>query len=236
MEQREIDIFDMDRTLIDTPDFVHFIAISDGEPVNTNIHFPDHFKAIKTLFWDILMKEVSFVKDGDRVIVVNSKNKSKIDEMQFYDMMAKNSNVSKYLKIENNAVVVKHPSGFYSDPDTLGYSVNNPIFRKYKNAKNKAVLTGRGEKLRPHILKMFKFLHMPEPNRGLLLWPGKPNIMQWKADTISAIAATGQWDVIHFYEDREDWLSYAKETVEKNHPNIKFVAHHITSVNENTLI
>lgn len=231
MKDRILKIFDMDRTLIDTPEFVDFIDIADGEVVDSNKYFPEHFKAIKSLFWDMLMKEVVFIKEGSQIFVLNTKNKSKFDGMQFSDMLSKNKNVSKYLELSDDIIVVKHPSGFYSNPDTLGYAVNDSIFKEYREAKHKMILTGRGEKLREHILKMLKFLHMPEPNEGLMLWPGKPNIMQWKGEIIVKTASTGKWDVIHFYEDRADWLGYAKEQMDKSYPNIEFVTHHITNIN-----
>ena len=232
MQDRVLEIFDMDRTLINTPEFADFVKTSSDGLVDTHKHFPEHFKAIKSLFWDILMKEVAFVRDGEQIVVINTKNKSKFDGMQFSDMLSKNRDTSKYLMLVDDVIVVKHPSGFYADPDTLGYAVNNSIFEKYRKAGHKMILTGRGERMREHILKMLHFLNMSEPNEGLMLWPGKPKIMEWKAETIVKTAATGKWGVIHFYEDRADWLGYAKEAMDKSYPNIKFITHHITSIDE----
>lgn len=234
MKDRTIEIFDMDRTLINTPEFADFVKTSEDGVVDTNRYFPDHFKAIKSLFWNTLMKEVTFVKDGEHIVVINTKNKSKFDGMQFSEMITKDSNFKKYLELVNDVVVLKAPAGFYTDPDTLGYSVNNSIFEKYRKAKHKMILTGRGERMRENILKMLHFLNMSEPNEGLMLWPGgKVNIMEWKADVIVKTASTGKWDVIHFYEDRADWLGFAKQEMERSYPNIKFVAHHITTIDEN---
>ncbi len=233
MEDRVIEIFDMDRTLIVTPDFVDFIDIHDGEIVDTNKYFPEHFKSIKSLFWNLLMREVTFKKEGEHIVVINTKNKSTFDGMQFSDMLSKNRDTNKYLELFDDAIVVKSPAGFYTDPDTLGYAVNNSIFEKYRKATHKMILTGRGEKMRVHILKMLKFLDMREPNEGLMLWPGKPTIIEWKAETIVKTASTGKWDVIHFYEDRADWLGFAKEKMNQSYPNIKFVAHHITNLDGN---
>jgi hypothetical protein len=236
MEDRTIEIFDMDRTLINTPEFADFINTPNGEIVNSNEHFPDHFKVIKMIFWDTLMKEVMFIREGEQIVVVNTKNKARFDGMQFSDIISKNKDANKYLLLVNDEIVVKHPSGFYSNPDTLGYKVNNSIFKEYRNAKHKMILTGRGEKMRVDILKMLKFLHMQEPNEGLMLWPGNPKIMEWKAETIVKTASTGKWDTIHFFEDRADWLGFAEEAMKKNYPGIKFVAHHITTIDENLKI
>jgi hypothetical protein len=156
--------------------------------------------------------------------------------MQFSDMLSKNRDTGKYLMLVDDTIVVKHPSGFYADPDTLGYAVNNSIFEKYRKAGHKMILTGRGERMREHILKMLHFLNMSEPNEGLMLWPGSPKIMEWKAETIVKEAATGKWDVIHFYEDRADWLGFAKDEMERSYPSIKFVTHHITTIDENVKI
>lgn len=233
MEKRIIHIFDMDRTLSISSEFADFVGAQEDETVDVNKYFPEHFKFIKSLFWSLLMKEVFFIKKGKYIIVVSTKNKTKFDGMQFSDMVSKNKDVGKYLELTNDTITVKHPSGFYSDPDTLGYAVNDNVFKKYKSATHKMILTGRGEKLREHILKMLKFLHIQEPNEGLMLWPGKPRIMEWKAETIVKTAATGKWDIIHFYEDRADWLGFAKDTMERSYPNIKFVAHHIAGIDEN---
>lgn len=231
-----LDIFDMDRTLINTPEFADFVKSSENGFIDTVKHFSEHFATIKSLFWDIFMREVSFKKEGEHVVVLDGKNKSEFDGMQFSDMVSKNQNVNKYLELDNDTVVVKHPSGFYADPDTLGYNVNNSIFNVYRKIKNKMILTGRGEKLRPEILKMLRFLNMTEPNQGLMLWPGKPKIMEWKAQVIVKAASTSKWNEIHFYEDRADWLGYATEAMIKSYPNIKFVPHHITNIDENIQI
>jgi hypothetical protein len=168
--------------------------------------------------------------------------------MQFSDMLSKNRDTGKYLMLVDDVIVVKHPSGFYADPDTLGYAVNDSIFEKYRKSGHKMILTGRGERMREHILKMLHFLNMPEPNEGLMLWPSKITvenpvtkkketvtigIKEWKAETIVKTAATGKWDVIHFYEDRADWLGFAKDEMERSYPNIKFITHHITTIDEN---
>lgn len=229
MKEKEIFIFDLDRTLTVSAEFSDFVGVLEGETVNTNEYFPEHFKKIKSLFYDLLMKEVIFIKNGKHIIVVNAKNKSTFDGMQLSDMISKNKDVNKYLTLFSDIITVKHPAGFYADPNTLGYAVNDKIFKEYKSASHKMILTGRGEKLREHILKMLKFLHMQEPNEGLMLWPGNPNIMEWKSKVIIETASTGKWDMIHFYEDRADWLDYAKKSMEINYPNIEFVAHHIVN-------
>lgn len=219
----------MDRTITKSSEFSDFLGVVEGENVDSNKYFPEHFKKIKSLFWDLLMKKVVFTKKGEHIVVINAQTKSLFDEMQFSDMLFKNKDVNKYLSLFNDIITIKHPAGFYADPDTLGYAVNDNVFEDYKMASNKMILTGRGEKLREHILKMFKFLHMQEPNEGLMLWPGKPNIMEWKSEIILQTASTGKWDIIHFHEDRADWLNFAKEAMEKGYPNIKFVAHHIVN-------
>ena len=229
MENRVLKIFDMDRTLIETPEFEDFVDVDASGIVDTNKSFPEHFKVIKSLFWNSLMREVSFKKEGEHIFVLSSKNGLKFNGIQLSQILAKEPKAEKYLELFDDAIIVKSPGGFYSDPDTLGYSANNQILKEYENAQNKMILTGRGEKLRVEILKMLRFLGMEEPNQGLMLWPGQPRIMEWKASKIVEAAASGKWNEIHFYEDRGDWLVYAKEVMEKSYPNIKFVTHYVTS-------
>src|SRR6185369_11853823 len=73
-------IFDMDRTLIDTPDFTHFINVNNDNVIDTDKYFPEQFKAVKSIFWDTLMTEVILKKEGNSAVIVNSKNNLPFDE------------------------------------------------------------------------------------------------------------------------------------------------------------
>jgi len=221
----------MDRTLINTPDFTHFIDVENNSTIDTDKYFPEQFKAIKAIFWNILMTEVHFKKEGDYAVIINSKNNSRFDERQLSHIFSKDPKAEQYLELHNDEIVVKHPRDFYTNPQTLGYAVNDEITKEYESANHKMILTGRGEKLRADILKMFKFLNVPEPNEGLVLWPGSPKIKEYKTNKILDAAATGKWNEIHFFEDREDWLSHAHVAMNSTYPNIKFVPHLITTYN-----
>lgn len=246
MKNKTLDIFDMDSTLVLIPDFSDFIKKNDGDQiVDTENYMPEYFQIIKGIFWNILMKETSFIMNGDYIIPLNTLNKKKFDDSDFEKILEKNPKTKNYLEMHNGIVVVKHPPGFYSDPDTLGHSVNEPVFEKYLSSKNNMILTGRDEKLRPDILRMLRYLHIPEPNKGLFLWPGKPivkkmesgqketvasNIKEFKAYVILEALSSGEWSEVNFYEDRKDWLSYVEEVVNTKFPNVKFIGHHVTNL------
>lgn len=243
---RKLKIFDMDSTLVQIPDFSDFIKGNNGDRiVNTDFYMPEHFKIIKGIFWDVLMKEVFFVINGNYIVPLNTLNKWPFDDSDLEMIYEKNPKAKNYLELYNGTIVIKHPPGFYSDPDTLGYSVNEPVFKEYLSSKNNMILTGRDEKLRPNVLRMLKYLHIPEPNQGLFLWPGKSivkkdslgkneimasNIKEYKAYVILEALSSGKWNEVHFYEDREDWLNYAEGVVVSKYPNVKFVGHHITNL------
>ena len=40
------------------------------------------------------------------------------------------------------------------------------------------------------------------------------------------------WDEVHFYEDRADWLYHAEGAVKEKFPNVKFISHLITNIKD----
>ena len=103
----------------------------------------------------------------------------------------------------------------------------------YKKASNKMIVTGRDEELRQHILKIFDELNLELPNRGLILYQrGKQSIKDFKTQIILDAIEANDWDEVHFYEDRPDWLYHAEGAVKEKYPNVKFVPHLITNIKE----
>jgi hypothetical protein len=139
----------------------------------------------------------------------------------------------KMFLVQNNILVLNSFPGFHGDQETLGWSFNEPLYDDYETAENKMILTGRNEKMREKIMRILKYLGISFPNYGLKLFLGKSdNIESFKINEIMKSIKEFGWDVIHFYEDREDWLNNTETAVMHAYPEIEFVAHLVTNVKQ----
>ena len=88
------------------------------------------------------------------------------------------------------------------------------------------IVTGRNEKMRPEIVQNFKNLKIPMPNFGLYLFTGgNVGISAYKIKVIEDSIINNQWDEVHFFEDRKDWLDNAESEILKKFPYIVFKKH-----------
>ncbi len=93
------------------------------------------------------------------------------------------------------------------------------------------ILTGRNEKMRQDIVNRFRELNIPLPNYGLHLFPGgNQGISIYKSKVIEDSIEKNDWEEIHYFEDREDWLNQAATTISEKFPNVKFHKHHIMDI------
>lgn len=226
--EKILHVFDMDDTLFETPTFADFFSEKDGENIDIEKIYPNQFLKVKSTFWDVLSKDVYFKRSGDFIVPINKEtNKPFGGELIDY---FNTKDLKKMFLIKNNILVLNAFNGFHSDPSTLGWIVNNPVFNDYVNAKNKMILTGRDESMRSKIMYILKFIGMEFPNYGLKLFQGKGNIEQYKINEILQSIQKHGWEIVHFYEDRLDWLSAAEKAVSETFPEVTFIAHPITNV------
>ncbi len=228
---KTIYIFDLDDSLFDTPTFADMSNVEHGNVINSDNKFNDYFMKIKAAFWDVLSKEVYFKRSGDFILPINQSNHQPFSEENI-EYFIGNPGMSKMFISKDGIMALNSFPGFHKDPETLGLVINDHVFEDYENATNKMVLTGRNEELRERIMNIFKYLGIDYPNYGLHLYSQKSgvNIEQFKIKTILQTIKEHGWDVVHFYEDRKDWLTAAEQAVSQLFPNVKFVSHLVTNI------
>lgn len=226
-----IHIFDMDDTIFETPTFADKASVDKNGIVNTDGAFNDYFNKVKSTFNDVLSKDVYFKRMKDFIVPIDiSTNKP------FEDTIINNFKYSpeqkRMLLSKDGIAVLNSFPGFHKDPETLGLLLNDEVMDDYEKAENRMILTGRDEELRDRILRIFKYIGFPYPNKGLYLYRhlGGMNIQQFKINTILNSIKEYGWDTVHFYEDRLDWLNAAKEAVNQIYPQVNFVSHFVTNV------
>ncbi len=244
---KQIRIFDLDDTLLGTPNFADFVDTDEKNTVDISGNFSPYIKKIKNYIYIIFSKEIYFVKQGDFIVVYDTKTNTPLGE-EFYSFIQdltldqiesfnlKKSALKELLrafKMHNGHLVLSSFPGFHSDPQTIGKYINNEVIDDYKTTMNKMILTGRDENLRKEIEQRLQDLGIEKPNYGLMLFPGgSVGIQQFKINTILDSIRKENWEEVHFYEDRKDWLDAAKNAVESTFPDVKFVPHYITNIKD----
>jgi hypothetical protein len=228
---KTIHIFDMDDTLFETPKFSEFVGLESNGVIDEEKYFPDYFKKLKVMFIDKMNKNVFFEKRGDFILPINKEN-GKPFTGEFIDYF-KDKKTQRYFDVHDNQLVIKSFPGFHSSPETLGKILNLDVIKDYQKANKKMIVTGRDEELRSYIINIFKELNLELPNYGLILYQkGSQSIKDFKTDIILKTIELNNWDEVHFYEDRSDWLYHAEGAVKEKFPNVKFVPHLITNIKE----
>ena len=244
MSDKTIYIFDMDDTLLTTPTFADFVKTDEHHIVDISGDFNEYFIKLKGLFSILFSKEVYFVRSRDYIVVYDFKTKSplgseyigyfqdldkdKIQAAGFKTSVLKE--LPRMFDVKGGMLILQPFPGFHGDPKTLGNSINEEVYSFYKNAANKAILTGRDEKLRPDITKRLSELGIELPNYGLFLYSGHMGVSMFKIQVIEDLIRKNGWTEVHFFEDRKDWLDKAAEHVHTVFPNVLFHKHFITNV------
>jgi len=228
---KKISIFDLDDTLTVTLTFANFINAKSGDFIDINEIHSSYFKSIKSLFFNKLSKEVFFKRMGDYIVVINKQNDETFDG-SYLDNFDKDKKTSRYFEVKNNILVVKSFPGFHSDPNTIGKEINTPVFEEYKKIENRMILTGRDEKLRPLVEENLKKIGIDFPKFGLKMYSGSSGIKNWKANVILKSIEENNWEEIHYFEDRQDWLHFAESQVNEKYPAVKFITHLISNVQD----
>lgn len=247
MEKTEIHIFDLDDTLLITPTITDFIVTDNQGNISSKGEYGPFFEKVKGWFYIIFSKQVYFKKQGDYILVfdVTTNNTLKDDYISYIQDLTPETLSSLALKrsvqkdmirifgSQNGLLALESVPGFHSNADTIGKSVNKQLINQYSMAKNKMILTGRGSDLADKIENRLGELGLDYPNYGLITYPGgSTGIQTFKIDTILDSISKNSWNVVHFYEDREDWLNAAKKAVQEKFPETVFIAHHIKNIKD----
>ncbi|MFA5067957.1 MAG: hypothetical protein WC466_08015 [Candidatus Izemoplasmatales bacterium] len=244
MEGKTLYIFDMDDTLLKTPKLFDFVNVNNGDIVTDDTNVQDAVKKLKSFFWSIFFKNICFEKKDEEIFVVDCESKRKlgseyigfIEDLSQENVMnsgEKSSSKKNTLRIvgeKDGNLIVRQIPGFYNKKETLGNIINPDVFKIYKSAKNKMIITGRNEELREDIIQNFLDNGIDLPNFGLYLFKGgRKGISDFKVETIINTIKENNWEEIHFFEDRQDWLNKAEQEVVNFFPKIKFHKHLVVS-------
>lgn len=240
MENNTLYIFDMDDTLLKVPKLADFVDIENGQIKTTYEQIDKYIDRVKGFFLSIFSKELCFEKGSDCIIILDCRTGKPIGA-KYLDFIQdltperlasvgiKNStknDLSKVIEQEDDKLVLKSFPGFYSIKETIGHEKNKDVYSAHKLAKNKMVISGRSEKLRPDIEEKFEIIGIEKPNFGLHLFPGgSKTIAEFKTNTIADSIVNNGWEEIHFFEDKKEWLDKAYNEITQKFPEINFIKH-----------
>ena len=252
-----IHIFDMDDTLLVTPTFAEIWKNGESAKVQ---EFLDNIRKIFLLF---MSKDIRFEtsKSGQFIVLIDAAKGSPLHssylntfeekllashaeipnpETFSKQVGVKRSSVQdalKCLEAKEGHIVISEIRGFHADPNTIGNTGNSHVISDYVSAQNKMILTGRNIKLGNVIKDRLEEMGLPFPNYGLFCYidNGK-GIKSFKSDVILDSIEQNNWQEVHFYEDKKEWLDSAEEAVLNAYPDVRFVKHYIDNVRKGRVV
>jgi hypothetical protein len=242
MENKVLYVFDMDDTLINVSGLINFIFIKDGNIETKDEKIKENVVKIKGFFSTMLFKELCFENVDDLIMMVDCQTKTpfKQQHLEFIKTFSEEKlieygfkpSIKKYVQRvikEKNGILFLEPfPGFYEDEKTIGSVLNLNVFNSYKLAKNKMIISGRSENLRNSIKSKFEEIGIDYPNFGLFLFKGgRVGIADFKVNTIKNSILENNWNEIHFFEDKMEWLEKAFKEITSEFPYIKFHKHFV---------
>lgn len=197
-------IFDFDDTLVNTPSFEELAHKLIKEDVNVETLLNRSVK--------ILGVSINDLKWENGRIYVN-------------DPEEKLTPTKNWVR-KGKRVYLTSPDKFYYLDESLPTGLLS-LSEKYKEVKNKAIVTGRTVEMKDKILETLERFGLEEPNFGLFCYPNRSQtsdkVAIWKGKTIiKLIQETGAKEV-YFYEDKSKWLKVATKMVKEKLPDVKFI-------------
>jgi len=263
---KRLDVFDYDDTLTYTPTFAEYMDSDEKGVIDLGVSGDgadnkSQLRKSKHIFNMIFGKDVIFQVKGDFIIVVDARNgrplpgaqmgiiQDKIDDVvdstpakEFTQRHGvRRSEMRDFpgaFTEKQGYLTVKEIRGFHKDDSTIGSKVNEKLISAYNAAQNKMIVTGRDEKLKKAIDITLRWANLEYPNRGLHCFPGagKIGIPEWKSTVILKEIEEGQYDEVHFYEDKANWLKTTEDKVREVFPNVNFFGHHVTNIRDSRTI
>jgi hypothetical protein len=263
---KRLDIFDYDDTLMYTPTFAEYMQSDKDGVIDLGISGDgvdnkSQLRKSRHIFSIVFGKDVLFQVKGDFIIVVDARSgrslpgaqvgiiQDKIDDIiantpanEFTQRLGARRGEMKDFPgtfIEKSGyLAIKEIRGFHKDDMTIGSRVNEKIGPIYKAVKNKMIVTGRDESLKKAIDMTLRWAQLEFPNKGLYCFPGKgkSSIPQWKAKVILEEIERGQYDEVHFYEDKANWLKATEDQVRLDFPDVNFFGHHVRNIRDSRTI
>ena len=242
---KQISIFDFDSTLVSPPLFVTFLSFDSNGIVAIEGEYADYLNKIKSFFFIVFSKEIYFVVKETHLIIYDAQKKAPLeskyadfiidmepDKMVDFSLKSRDLKwIKRLLKNTQHGIEVEPPPGYYDSAKTIGHDIKPDVVRKYEEAKNKMIVTGRNEELRKELEGRLEKLGITYPNYGLYMYPGpgkNSGIKQYKVDVILDIIEKNGFETIQFYEDNLEWLNAVKAAALIRFPNLSFFAHHVS--------
>ena len=253
-------IFDYDDTLTYTPTFAEYMDADEHGIVDVGQSQDGDAKKgqlrnMQRIFQLIFARRVVFQVQGDYILVVDAQSgrpftgeylgivEDKVAEIleqgnpddftQRYGV--KRSSLKDFpdsLADQQGHLVIREIRGFHKDENTIGSKVNEELKQIYESAQYKMIVTGRDESLKKAIDMTLRWVELDFPNLGLHCYPkgAKDSIPIWKSQVILEAIKEGEFDTVHFYEDKANWLKATEQRVNEELPNVNFIGHHVTNI------
>jgi hypothetical protein len=215
-------IFDFDDTLADSPRFEELA-----------INYLKEGVTIKTLV-DRSLKQIGKKKEDVKIehgrLYVNDPNS---------EIEVKGNWVRK-----KGRVYLVAPDKFYYLEESFPTKLT-PLAKKYKKAKNKAIVTARIKTVRNLLEKYLDKLELGQPNHGLFMYPTKDEdgsrVAAWKAKTIVKLIKDTGFKKVEYYDDKSKIVNAVVKAVKEELSDVDFVGHKVkapelTYLNEELLI
>lgn len=191
---KEMFAFDMDDTLLNTPNFTDFCK---------NGKLPSKHTYMGKIINNQLIR--SHIAPSD-VIVDYEEGELKVPE----DLVL---NRTWYRK--DGWAFVKKTDKFYESPDSLGDKPYLNMKDIYLSSEYNCIITGRKESLRPIVEENLRSLGLM-PKNGLYMCPeyvkSSAAIAEWKSSVIKELSS--KYDIVNFYDDKVKWINIIKDKLE----------------------
>ena len=196
-------IFDLDDTLVDTPRFEELVI--------------EYLKEDMTI-GSILKKSVSQIN--------KSINDIKIENGRIYIQDTSNEiEINGDWIRKGKRVYLVAPAKFNLTDLSLPKKTKE-LSLLYKSVKNKAIVTGRMNRIKDKIEKVLDSFGLEQPNYGLFCYPNRDEVSDrvavWKAKTIVKIIKETGFKNVKFYDDNSKWVNRVTREVKKELPNINW--------------
>jgi len=172
---------------------------------------------------------ISFIEDINFIILeIEDIIPSKVKERYSFEKSIIKSFLG-FVAEKEGRLILEEPKGFYSYQETIGMQANENVVEIYQSVKNKAILTGRDISMYPDITRKLSYMGIDLPKNGLYCFDGRyyKNIKDFKGEIVNMLIEMHSWDVVHVYEDKQNWLSHIEESVKEKNKQVEFFGHYI---------
>ena len=196
-------IFDFDDTLVDTPRFEELVIEYLKEDMTIGSILKRSLSQINKSINDIKI-------ENGRIYIQDTSNEIEING----DWIRKGKRVYLVSPAKFNLTDLSLPKK------------TKELSLLYKSVKNKAIVTGRMNRIKDKIEKVLDSFGLEQPNYGLFCYPNRDEVSDrvavWKAKTIVKIIKETGFKNVKFYDDNSKWVNRVTREVKKELPNINW--------------